>query len=570
MTWPGSDSEPKELRRCIRDLIALSALPAIWDTMLPAEIVESIAASLVSMLDAELVFVSVGGTSHGPAIQHGHTRLGSATGMLTGIRQSLESWLPGNAQRPLNPIPNALGGGKLYIASARIGFGSDAVIVVGSINAGFPNRWQRLLLDTAANETAIGLHLWNSEVGQHRFSALVERSSDFIGIADMDGRPTYLNPAGLHLVGIDSLNEVSELRVSDFVAEDDRDRFRNELWPLFLRQGRWSGELKFRHFRGGADIPVLVDWFAIDEPRTKKPLNIATVSVDLRLVKATEAELRSLNDTLERRVTERTTVLAEVNDRLRFEMAEREIANARLEGAHSKLFHASRLSATGHMAATLAHEMSQPLTATTNFVNAAIRLLANARPNSIGLAREAVTEAAQQVARASQIIKRIRDYADRGKPSRQMESVRTIVDEGLRLALIGADSLGVKVTTDFDPDASVVYVDRIQIQQVLVNLVRNALEAVPDGKGLELTIRASPVRSQMIEISVADRGPGLPRDVVKHLFEPFTTTKQKGMGLGLSICHSIVIAHGGLIRSEPNPGGGTIFAFTLEAKEGSK
>jgi two-component system sensor kinase FixL len=115
------------------------------------------------------------------------------------------------------------------------------------------------------------------------------------------------------------------------------------------------------------------------------------------------------------------------------------------------------------------------------------------------------------------------------------------------------------------------YVDRVQIQQVLVNLVRNALEAMSGNeRGRELSIRAAPVGNEMIEIAVADRGPGLPQDVAEHLFEPFITTKRKGMGLGLSICQSIVSAHGGLIRSEPNPGGGTIFAFTLEATRRSR
>jgi PAS domain S-box-containing protein len=569
MSWPGSTSDPEELRRCIRDLIAISALPAVWSTMLPARIVESVAGSLVSMLDAELVLVSLDAAAGAAAIQHGHTRLGPANGMLSGIRKSFESWLSGNARDRLNPIPNPFGGGALHVALARIGFG-NGVIIAASLNAAFPSPRQRLVLDIAADETAIGLHHWNSEQGQHRFTALVERSSDFIGIADLDGRATYLNLAGLNLVGLDSLDSIPGLGISDFIADVDREKFQ-QAWVLFRRHGRWSGELRFRHFRGEDDIPVLVDWFGIEDPRTKKPLNMATVGIDLRTLKATEEELRRLNDTLETRVAERTTALEESNERLRVEMAEREIASARLEETLAKLFHASRLSATGQMAARLAHEMSQPLAALTLSVSAAARLLAKARPDSIDLAGKALNEAAAQIARTNKIVKHLRDYVGPGKPTRRMEDVRSILDEATSFAMFGADSLDVDAVIELDPDASMAYVDRVQIQQVLVNLVRNALEAMSGNeRGRELSIRAAPVGNEMIEIAVADRGPGLPQDVAEHLFEPFITTKREGMGLGLSICQSIVNAHGGLIRSEPNRGGGTIFAFTLQATRRSR
>lgn len=570
MPWPGANSEPEELRRCVRDLIALSSLPAIWDDMLPAEIVESVSSALVSMLGAELVFVTVGAPALGDTLQHGHTRTGPASGMLPAIRRALAGWLPGNARLNQAPVSNPLRDGRLYVASARIGFGGDAVIVAGSLDPGFPNSRQRLLLDIAADETAIGLHRWNAEGGQHRFNALVERSSDFIGIADLSGRPIYLNLAGRNLVGLGSTEEISALNIADFVAESEQTRLERDLWPFFLRQGRWSGELKFRNFLEGADIPVLVDWFYIDDPRTNRPMNIATVSIDLRLMKSREVELRALNDALEMRASERTTALAEVNEKLRIEMGEREKANARLQETRSELFRAARLSAAGQTAATLAHELSQPLSAVTNSLNAVARLLASARPESIYLAREAVTEATQQIVRANQIIKRLRDFVARGKTKRTAESVRAILDEAIAFAMIGADALGMTVSVDFDQGASVAFVDPIQIQQVLVTLMRNAVQAMVGRDVRELSISVTPIADDMIEIVIADRGTGLPGEVSEHLFEPFTTTKRAGMGLGLSICQTIVNAHGGSIRCEPNPGGGTIFAFTLQARQESR
>ena len=562
-------TEPEELQRCIRDLMALSALPAIKDGSLPGQITETMSAALVPMLDAELVFISVAMPGHAYALEHASTRLGPASGMTVGLRKSLAGWLPGSAQRAASPISNPLGGGQLHIASARVGYGGEGVTIAGSLDPAFPTPHQRLLLNIAADETAIGLHRWDSERGQHRFAALVENSSDFIGFADLEGSPIYLNPAGLRMVGLQSLEQMAGLNISDFVAEADRTRLERELWPNFFRQGRWTGELRLRNFTGGSDVPVRVDWFYIFDPRSRKPLNIATVSSDLRVQKAREGELRSLNASLEGRIAERTAELEAVNMALRQEMRERELANSRLRITQSDLFHASRLSAAGQMAATLAHEMSQPLAAATNAVNAAVRLLSTERPGSLDFSRDALDEAAQQLDRANQIIRQLRSFVGRGKAERRMESIREIVDEAISFTMLIADAVGVEVTLDLDPEASLAHIDRIQIQQVLVNLLRNSLEAMSGCEARWLMIRSVLLESGKVEISVADRGEGISLEEAERLFEPFFTTKDQGTGLGLSICRSIVEAHGGTLRCEPNPDGGMIFAFTLEATEGA-
>ena len=122
-----------------------------------------------------------------------------------------------------------------------------------------------------------------------------------------------------------------------------------------------------------------------------------------------------------------------------------------------------------------------------------------------------------------------------------------------------------QVHLDFDPNAPKAFANRIQVQQILVNLMRNALEAMAKSKRRELQVTTALLDEETVEIAVADTGPGLAKDVAEHLFEPFVSTKREGMGLGLSICRSIVEAHGGKLRGEPNPGGGTIFRFTLAA-----
>ena len=404
-----------------------------------------------------------------------------------------------------------------------------------------------------ANHVAIAVERWRAEADQRRFAALVERSSDFVGFASLDGRRQYLDPAGLKLVGLESADEACRLHVLDFVAPDERERVRDELWPLVMREGRWVGELSFRHFQTGASIPFLVDWFRIDDRRTGQPTNIATVSRGLTAQKQVEAELRELAESLERRAAERARELIETSRQLVAEKIEHRRADARLEELQVELFHAARLSAAGQMAAALAHELNQPLTAASNFVNAARRGLATGDPQRIDSVRQDMDDAVGQVLRAGRIISRLREFAPRGETERRIESVETMVREASALALTGAAALGVEVRFHFDPHAGSAVADRIQAQQVLVDLMRNALEAMEGSPRRELTVATARFDETNVQIAVTDSGPGLAEDMLDRLFEPFASTKRHGMGLGLSICRSIVESHGGWIGAGENP-----------------
>jgi two-component system sensor kinase FixL len=247
------------------------------------------------------------------------------------------------------------------------------------------------------------------------------------------------------------------------------------------------------------------------------------------------------------------------------DLSERQEFEARLQELQSELVHVSRLTAMGEMASTLAHELNQPLSAISNYMKGSRRLLEGNTDDRSALLREAMDKAAEQAMRAGQIIRRLRDFVARGETDRQMESISKLVEEASALALVGAKELGIRVRYEFDRRHDFVLADKVQIQQVLLNLVRNAIDSMSGAERCELTVSVSPADREMIEVRVIDTGSGISEDVAAQLFQPFFTTKAHGLGVGLSICKTIIDAHGGKIGTSANPGGGTIFYFTLPA-----
>jgi two-component system sensor kinase FixL len=215
------------------------------------------------------------------------------------------------------------------------------------------------------------------------------------------------------------------------------------------------------------------------------------------------------------------------------------------------------------MASTLAHELNQPLTAIANYLEAGRDMLDSDGPAaSISCLREAMDEAAREALRAGQIVRRLRDFVARGETEKAVHDLPAMIGEATRLGLLGATEQGIRLFTDFDPAAAHVLADRVQIQQVLVNLLRNAVETVVATDLRDITV-ATRRDGAMVEITVSDTGSGIHPSVAPRLFEAFATGKEQGMGLGLSISRTIVEAHGGRIWAEPNAGGGTIFRFTI-------
>ena len=222
------------------------------------------------------------------------------------------------------------------------------------------------------------------------------------------------------------------------------------------------------------------------------------------------------------------------------DLTERQKTEARLQELQSELVHISRLTAMGEMASTLAHELNQPLSAIANYMKGSRRLLEGKEDERSVMMRDAVDKAADQALRAGQIIRRLRDFVARGESEHRVESVKKLVEEASALALVGVKDQGIRVRFQLDPDADLVLADKVQIQQVLLNLIRNAIEAMEAVQKRELVVSTAATQDDMVTIAVADTGSGISPEVAAHLFQPFITSKRQGMGVGLSISRTIV------------------------------
>ena len=245
------------------------------------------------------------------------------------------------------------------------------------------------------------------------------------------------------------------------------------------------------------------------------------------------------------------------------DLTEREESEARLQEIQNELTRLARLNELGEMASTLAHELNQPLAAIANYSQGCVRLLKNMAEGPAAQMREALEDTARQSLRAAEIIRHLREFVTRGETEKAPQDLRKLIEEAGALALLGSKEFGVRSVFAFSPTTKEVLVNRIQIQQVLINLMRNAIEAMRDGERRELIVRTLPDGPDQMVVEVEDTGPGISDEIAARLFQPFVTSKASGMGIGLSISKRIIEAHRGGISARRNENGGTTFRFTL-------
>jgi two-component system, LuxR family, sensor kinase FixL len=281
------------------------------------------------------------------------------------------------------------------------------------------------------------------------------------------------------------------------------------------------------------------------------------------VVRPATRTIRSQVDELESRVAARTRELSSALASLRHEIHERQLAESRNQRLAAQLTHAERVATMGHLTAGLAHELNQPLAAITNYADAC-EVILDEQPISDGRVRQCVSHAKRAALRAGQIVRRMRNFVQPNTATVADVGINALVAEVVELCRNEAARAGVDVRLQLSADTDQVCVDAIQIQQVLVNLVQNAIQAMREVDGLprELLLQTSS-DSAAVRVEVLDTGPGFAATDPDAAFAAFHTTKADGLGIGLAICRSIVQQHRGTIWAESRPGGGAQVTFTL-------
>jgi PAS domain S-box-containing protein len=372
-----------------------------------------------------------------------------------------------------------------------------------------------------------------AELERRRLASLVEQAGDLMAIADLSGgTPIYLNKAGLKMVGFDSWEEARERRGIHYVFPEDRQFVNEVLWPTVLEKGSWSGEMRFRHFKTGDPIPILYSCFRIDDPETGQPVNVGNVCRDITERKRAEAEARE-------------------NDRRYHEM-------------QMELAHANRVATVGQLTASIAHEVIQPIAATVTNAETALSWL-RLGSSHLEEVQQALTSIVEDGLRAAEVVKRIRALMKKTPPRKEHLEVNGVILGIIDLTRGEAMKHDVSVLTELADPLPVVEADRVQLQQVLLNLIVNALQSMgasTEGPK-ELLISTANVESNGVLVAVHDSGAGLEPAMLERVFDSFYTTKASGLGLGLSICRSIIEAHGGRLWASTNQRRGATFQFTL-------
>lgn len=359
-------------------------------------------------------------------------------------------------------------------------------------------------------------------------------------VAALEGRSTYdLYPDDADAYHRDDLEVIRSARPKLKIVE-----------PLLTASGekRWVRTDKVPHFDAAGNV-----------------IGVVVFAVDITERVQAEDALRDARDGLERRVAERTRELESALESLRAEVTERLRVEARVHAQQAELAHLQRLRTVEGMATQLAHEINQPLAAVVNYASGLARTL---RSGSLDVesVRAATTEINQQALRAAEVVRRLRDFVRKDPAPRQKYELAAVLREAMQMVEADASRKAVAMRLEMEHGLPQVDIDRIQIEQVIVNLLGNALDSFDDDAPIssrEIILAARRRDGALVEVRVSDNGNGLPPGDVRAIFEPFFTTKANGLGMGLAISESIVVAHGGEIAAERSAAGGATLRFTL-------
>ena len=346
-----------------------------------------------------------------------------------------------------------------------------------------------------------------------KFYALVEGARDFIAMAAPDGRVLHVNPSGLRLVGLDSLEEAQSKDISEFFTAEGIKSWVEVEQPAINQYGYWEGEGTLSHFATGAEIQVEISSFLVRHPETDQPLSLATVRHD---------------------ITER--------DQLQ-----------------RQLVQADKLAAIGTLISGVAHEVNNPLAGASG--RAELLLLEN---HDEGLKSD-LKVILDEIRRASQIMRNLLSFAREHVPERTPTVINELIESVLTLLAYEFRVTNIEIQRDLDANLPVINVDPNQLRQVFLNLVVNAQHALSDSEQPRVISASTRLAGDAVIATISDNGTGIPKENLDKIFDPFFTTKpgKQGTGLGLSICFGIVQEHGGVIRAESELGKGATFTIEL-------
>ncbi len=547
--------EIKRLQSCINDLISVLALPAIWSGSESSQIVGTLLDALLAMLRLDFAYARLSDSSDGPPIEVvrlGHRQHPSV--QLQQVGQALSRWLTGDPAASRFLLPDPAGEGEVSIASFSLGLQEEVgVLVAGSRRADFPTDIERLLLRVAANQAGIGLQEARRSGEQKRVAEALEQR-----VAERTRQLTAVN---------------EELRRSEaYLAEAQRLSLTGSFgWRVSTGEILWSEET-FRIFQYDRTTKptvglILQRVHPEDAALVKQTIDRASqdgkdFDYECRLVmpdgsvKYVHVVAHGLSD--ESGGIEFVGAVTDATGRKRAEEA--------LRQAQADLAHVDLVTTMGELTASLAHEVNQPIAAAVTNANTCLRWLTRDHPD-LEEARAAASRIVKDATRAADIISRTRLLFKKGTPQHDLVDVNEVIGEMIVLLRGEATRYSISVRTELAADLPQVMGDRVQLQQVMMNLIMNSIDAMKDADGTrELAIKSQRTENEEVAVSVTDSGVGLPPQQAAQIFNAFFTTKPHGTGMGLRISRSIVESHGGRLWAADNSPRGASFCFTLPTK----
>jgi signal transduction histidine kinase len=565
-----TSGEIKRLTRCLNDLVSVLALPAMWSGSQPSQIVHTLLDALLDMLCLDLVYARFEDPAGGAPIEILKIAPSAKWMPPDEIRKTVNQWFGDDQQKWPSRLRASIGDEDISIVSQRCGLhGEIGVIVAGSDRADFPGQTESLLLSVAANEAVIGLHEARLLLEQKRVAGELDRR-----VAQRTAELAAVNDELRKEIAERHLAEENLRRSQAFIGEGQRlARLGSFSWRVESGQITWSDQL-YRIFEfepGGLvtlerigsrvhpeDIPLLEDMIgraqrAAGDLEYEHRLLMPNQSVKyLHLVAHGTQDQEG-----------RLEYIGAVQD-----VTERRLAEEALTQARSDLAHVARVTSLGVLTASIAHEVNQPLSGIITNAGTCLRMLAADPPNVEG-ARETAKRTIRDGNRASELITRLRTLFSKKESPTEPVDLNEATQEVIALSLSELRRNRVILQPELADDLPVVTGDRVQLQQVILNLLKNASDAMRavNDRPRQLQIRTERGTGGEVRLTVQDAGVGLHPQAMERLFQPFYTTKNDGMGIGLSVSRSIIERHHGRLWAEPNDGPGATFSFSIPPRQ---